>query len=121
MLSDASNPIKRTYTFEYWYIVYFHDIQLWESKYRTGDASADARVYSNLVATTRYMAHSSSLGATMSSSANNGNNDAQVIEVINRIVDLCKVIIVSHHWSQLHQVTGLNVNRTFGSCWTTTA
>ena len=36
VLSDAMNPVKRTFSFEYWYIVYFHDIQLWEGKHRTG-------------------------------------------------------------------------------------
>ena len=89
VLSDAMNPVKRTFTFEYWYIVYFHDIQLWEMKHRTGSASSDPVIYSNLVATNRHMARSSSLGATMSSSQD--GNDAQVIEVIDRIISLAKV------------------------------
>lgn len=86
VLSDAMNPVKRTFCFEHWYIVYFHDIQLWERKRRTGGAS-DPTVFSNLVAGVRRMA-GSSIGATVSSYA---SNDAQVVEVIDRVVELAKV------------------------------
>ena len=89
VLSDAMNPVKRTFSFEHWYIVYFHDIRLWERKHRTGGPS-DSSVYSNLVATTRRIARSS-LGSTMSS---HSSNDSQVIEVIERVVEMAQVTAV---------------------------
>ena len=111
------NPVKRTFSFEHWYIVYFHDIQLWERKHDTGGASDDqASIYSNLVATTRRIARSS-LGTTMSSL---GSNDAQVIEVIERVVDMAKVGELVFFFWICCALTFENFRST-GFCWTSTA
>lgn len=84
-LSDAMNPVKRTFSFEHWYIVYFHDLQIWERKKFPRGVS----VYTNLEATANRLAVSN-LGATVSGT---GDCEAQVVEVANRIQELAKVVL----------------------------
>lgn len=106
-LSDAMNPCKRSYTFEQWYMFYFHDLQLWER----GSGPPSRKPFTRLSATYTNSASSkdaasalsswaaaawSSLGASPSSSvlgtsAMMDDPDAQVIEVANRVCSLARV------------------------------
>jgi hypothetical protein len=81
-LSDALNPEKRPFTFEQWYMIYFHDLQLWEKR-----TTRTCTVFSNLsVDPSRIVKHN--LGKTVSGVQ---DSDSQVIEVVDRLVDLARV------------------------------
>jgi hypothetical protein len=94
MLSDQLNPIKHPYSFEHWYMFYFYDVQLWERKLGPEQVS----VYSNL-APSQGRSSLSSLGSTVSSIQ---NTDMQVLEVVNRVAELAKVLFLFSCATFLH-------------------
>ena len=91
-LSDAMNPVKRTFTFEQWYMFYFHDLQLWERKKKVSKQSTG--IPTNLVARLNDRVASNSLGSTLS-----GVDDpnSQVIEIASRVTELAQVGVCCQH------------------------
>jgi len=86
-LSDSMNPVKRAFTFDQWYMFYFHDMQLWEKKKMGGEGSPST-VFTNLSFTGNRIVRNS-LGSTLSSSLDDA--DSQVMEVASRVIDVAKV------------------------------
>ncbi len=89
-LSEGMNPVKRTFTFDQWYMFYFHDMQLWEKRNVASRFSqATSTVFTNLsISGNRNVVNS--LGSTLSSE---DDVDSQVVEVASRVVDLAKVCL----------------------------
>ena len=84
-LSCALNTVKSRPTFEQWYMIYYHDLQLWEIS-----PDGDGTIRTDLSANASNGGRSSLVSAVSCL----GNTDSQVAEVANRVADIAKVTSV---------------------------
>ena len=91
-LSDAMNPVKSTISFNQWYIIYYSDLQVWETAQRSWSSSVTDLTKPTVQPYLASGGGGSNLGVTASGT---GDQDDLVAEVATRIAQIPKVFCPS--------------------------